>query len=398
MGFDTNGNWTSDFYPETDRDESIPILASKFQKLIQTDIKSGFDNCLTRDGAGKPQADLNFNGHKITNMADGENDTDAVTKQQLDTAFSTPASEEETGVIQLATSAEALAGTDDAKAMTPKKVNEVVRTLSTITPFCANSGYLDGNGNADLISVSGATVSFKVDDGTNYKPLACTPANGQNSFALQSIEDFDASTLGDGTYVLTVDKDANVLAVPYQAGYYTYTRKQAPNTPYLWFDISTEPYKAYKYSSGAWAEFNGVPLAVITTQSGTLSSFYTLPYNQNGFKAAIPTVFEAFSLDYGAAADVLATTRTNDGYTAPGAGIIYMYCHANGYQSGVVKITINGKEMELVGSTNSGNYGYHTLGFMLNVPVAKGDNVKIGADWSSGGVDWAQFIPCRGEI
>ena len=85
MGFDSNGNWTSDFYPETDRDEGIKILASKFQKLIQTDIKSGFDNCLTRDGAGKPQANLNFNGHKITNLANGELATDAMTLGQSQT-------------------------------------------------------------------------------------------------------------------------------------------------------------------------------------------------------------------------------------------------------------------------------------------------------------------------
>lgn len=82
MGFDTNGNWTSDFYPETDRDEGVKILASKFQKLIQTDIKDGFDNCLTRDGAGKPQSNLNFNSHKITNLADGELPQDAVTVSQ----------------------------------------------------------------------------------------------------------------------------------------------------------------------------------------------------------------------------------------------------------------------------------------------------------------------------
>ena len=82
MGFDTNGNWTSDFYPITDRDEGIRILASKFQQLIQTDIKSGFDNCLTRDGAGKPEANLNFNGYKITNLANGEITTDAITVGQ----------------------------------------------------------------------------------------------------------------------------------------------------------------------------------------------------------------------------------------------------------------------------------------------------------------------------
>ena len=88
MGFNTNGEWTSEFYPIQDRDDGTPILASKFQQLIQTDIKSGFDNCLTRDGAGKPSANLNFNGYKITNLANAEVANDALTLGQAQQGLS----------------------------------------------------------------------------------------------------------------------------------------------------------------------------------------------------------------------------------------------------------------------------------------------------------------------
>ena len=71
MGFDGNGNWSSSFYPVTDRDNGVPILASKFQTLIQSDLKDSFENCILRDGTGKPNANMNWNGHKITNLAQG---------------------------------------------------------------------------------------------------------------------------------------------------------------------------------------------------------------------------------------------------------------------------------------------------------------------------------------
>lgn len=84
MGFDSNGRWTSDFYPINDRDNNVPILASKFQALIQTNLKQSFENCLLRDGTGLPRANINWNGQKIINLAPGTADTDAVTKGQMD--------------------------------------------------------------------------------------------------------------------------------------------------------------------------------------------------------------------------------------------------------------------------------------------------------------------------
>ena len=89
MGFDSSGNWSSDFYPVTDRDNSVPILASKFETLIQTNLKSSFEKCLLRDGTGKPTANINWNGYKITNLANGTSGADAINKGQLDSSANT---------------------------------------------------------------------------------------------------------------------------------------------------------------------------------------------------------------------------------------------------------------------------------------------------------------------
>ena len=84
MAFDGNGNWTSPFYPVTDRDNGVAILASKFQTLIQSNLKESFENCILRDGTGKPTTNINWNGQKITNLASGTSSADAVNKYQLD--------------------------------------------------------------------------------------------------------------------------------------------------------------------------------------------------------------------------------------------------------------------------------------------------------------------------
>ncbi len=78
MGFDSNGNWSSDFYPVQDKDNGIPILSGKFQELIQENLKSSFENCLTRDGSGRPTQAINWNGQKLVNLGNGESATDAL--------------------------------------------------------------------------------------------------------------------------------------------------------------------------------------------------------------------------------------------------------------------------------------------------------------------------------
>ena len=86
--FDGNGNWTSDFSAQADRDNGIKILASRFDNIFIADIKESFENCLTKDGQIAPIGNFNMGGQKITNLNAGVNDNDAVNMSQLNNAVS----------------------------------------------------------------------------------------------------------------------------------------------------------------------------------------------------------------------------------------------------------------------------------------------------------------------
>ena len=88
MPFDGNGNWTSTFSAVADRDANIKILASRFDNIFIADITAAFDNCLTRDGQGKPLANFNANNYRVINVADAVNAKDAINKQTSDNTIS----------------------------------------------------------------------------------------------------------------------------------------------------------------------------------------------------------------------------------------------------------------------------------------------------------------------
>lgn len=155
-----------------------------------------------------------------------------------------------------------------------------------LTRFCANSGNVDSNGNADLMSISGSVITWKIDDGTNYKPLVCTPANELKSFTLISVNNFDASTLSDGNYTLCINKYGNVSAM---GG--IYEQQSAPTSPSIndiWLNTGIEPFNAYYYT-GSWIAFNNVPIASVTVESGSITASRTLRYNSGGKKVIIET-------------------------------------------------------------------------------------------------------------
>ena len=74
--FDGNGNWTSDFSAQADRDNGIKILASRFDNIFIADIKESFENCLTKDGQIAPIGAFNMGGQKVTNLDEGTNPTE----------------------------------------------------------------------------------------------------------------------------------------------------------------------------------------------------------------------------------------------------------------------------------------------------------------------------------
>lgn len=153
-----------------------------------------------------------------------------------------------------------------------------------LTRFSVNSGNVDSNGNGDLISVSGSVVTFKV--GGTYPNIVCTPANQLASFTLSTINNFNTSTLADGTYALCVAKNGVVSAHSFGDGYISKKAPESPVSGQLWLDVSKEPLVAYQYNSG-WIPFYGVPLCVVTVASGAVTNSYTIQFNtvykQNAF-------------------------------------------------------------------------------------------------------------------
>lgn len=171
-----------------------------------------------------------------------------------------------------------------------------------LTRFCANSGNVNAGGAADLLSVSGSVITFKV--GNTYPNLVCTPANQLLSFELSTLNNFNTSTLADGTYVLCVVKNGTVSAYPYISGTLTYISNKEPSSPVsgqLWLDSGKEPLIAYQYNGSSWGLYYGVPLAVIEVGSGSVTSSYTLPYNavkmENTFKNVNVTLATGYLVD-----------------------------------------------------------------------------------------------------
>lgn len=78
MPFDGNGNWTSNFNAEADRDAGYKILASRFDNILLADIAQSFENCLTKDTQVKPQQNFNANNYRVINVADPVDTKDAV--------------------------------------------------------------------------------------------------------------------------------------------------------------------------------------------------------------------------------------------------------------------------------------------------------------------------------
>lgn len=336
MAFDSNGNWSSDFYPITDRDNNVPILASKFQTLIQSNLKQSFENCILRDGTGKPTSSISWNGQKITNLANGTNSTDAVNKSQLDSAVAVAATEEQQGTVELSTQAEALAGTDDTTAMTPAKVKAVFDTLTTSTRFCANSGHVASNGTPSILSRTQTTTATFSNVSESY-PLVCTTAAG-TSFTITSISSIDISGYANGTYNIFVDSNSVAYLYP-NTIYRKASQPASMNTNDIWLDTK-EPFKSYIKTGTGLVETGLVPLPErIVISSGAITSVEVLGYyNDNFVYNDIVSTYENLTSAQ-APFTVPVSISWNTEYTAPSNGfVIFVY---NGSTNWDARISIS---------------------------------------------------------
>jgi len=81
-GFDGSGGWSWSYTWTNEAALGNPISATKMDAQF-ADAAAGFQNCLTRDGQGKPSANIDWNAKKITNLANGTASGDAINLGQL---------------------------------------------------------------------------------------------------------------------------------------------------------------------------------------------------------------------------------------------------------------------------------------------------------------------------
>lgn len=153
-----------------------------------------------------------------------------------------------------------------------------VSNIFAYTPFCVNSAkdsFIDITDTSKLV--------FLVDDGTLYKPLIVTTADGKQ-IKIISINDYDVSGL-NGTYYIFVDEETNGGTV-YLKTCEIFRQDTEPTGQNgdIWLDISNEPFVCREKVSNNWYsdEYNKIPIGKVVISGGTIDSLETLPFNDNG--------------------------------------------------------------------------------------------------------------------
>ena len=161
------------------------------------------------------------------------------------------------------------------------------------TPFCVNSGTVDGAGAGDLFNYSAGvstSIEFNVGDGTTYPPITFTNAKGKTT-TLNSINSYDLSQTDPGTYLVYLTENATAVTLS-DNGAKIYRQPTAPVSPQgtdIWLDTSKEGLTSYIRESGTWVEANIVVLGSVTVNNYKVQSARTYLYNWNGYNINIGT-------------------------------------------------------------------------------------------------------------
>ena len=146
------------------------------------------------------------------------------------------------------------------------------------TPFCVNSA------KANFIINDTTKITFDVSE---ENPLIVTTADGKQ-IKITSINDYDVSAQGNGTYYIFVDEETNGGTVYLKTGT-IWRQETAPSMVEsqpadLWLDVSNEPFICRERETNNWyiAEYNKVPIGKVIISGGTITDLTILPFNDNG--------------------------------------------------------------------------------------------------------------------
>ena len=156
-----------------------------------------------------------------------------------------------------------------------------VRVTNTFpyTPFCVNSA------KANFIINDTTKITFDVSE---ENPLIVTTADGKQ-IKITSINDYDVSAQGNGTYYIFVDEETNGGTVYLKTGT-IWRQETAPSMVEsqpadLWLDVSNEPFICRERETNNWyiAEYNKVPIGKVIISGGTITDLTILPFNNDGY-------------------------------------------------------------------------------------------------------------------
>jgi len=240
--------------------------------------------------------------------------------------------------------------------------------LEKYTPFCVNSGNTDADGNGDLISFTGNTLSFKI--GGSYVNMGATTANGTH-FEISNIDDI-SWTATSGTFYIFIKPNGDiVIPIPdLEQNPTFYVQKSIPYNPLnnsIWLDTSKEQLIAYQYNESLleWIPFDGVPFAKIVNGIAT-----TLPFNYNGYtmnRYSLTQIQPRLSEGVGIPFD----------YTIPRDGNLYV--GGTSQSNNWLYLSVNSVNFVIV-SSNSDTI----VGGGLFVPVKKGDVISLYHTFGTG--------------
>lgn len=148
-------------------------------------------------------------------------------------------------------------------------------------------------------AINSAKANFVIDDTTKItfdvseeNPLIVTTAKGK-TIKIISINDYDVTEQGNGTYYIFVDEETNGGTVYLKTGT-IWRQNTAPSMlesqpADLWLDVSCEPYICRERETNNWyiAEYDKVPIAKVTITNGAIDSLETLNFNDNGVDVKI---------------------------------------------------------------------------------------------------------------
>lgn len=172
--------------------------------------------------------------------------------------------------------------TEEGQAVSKGQMQNFVSETnnSTLTKICsdklslfANSGNINEDGNADLITFSELELTFLV--GNNYPSLKGN-IQGENIEILE-IESFSLSGFTDGSYNIFVDKNGEISALSNNI----YIQPQEPTLLLndIWIDTSIMPDKILQFNGSNKVDFEKLFIGKVVIENSEITSVTTMPYN-----------------------------------------------------------------------------------------------------------------------